>query len=334
TWTVAAPATPGQYEFRLFLNNGYERAATSDVVVVEPPPPPEPSEVTMEIDVASAFPGDPVTLTLSGAPGGATDWLALAEVGSADNAYVLYEYVGAGVTARTWTVNMPSTPGEYEFRLFLDNGYEREATSAAVAVLVPPPDPSEPELAVDTTTAQGGDVVTVTLTNAPGGATDWLALAAVEAPDTTYLQYTYVGAGLDSRTWAVTMPSTPGDYELRLFLDNGYQRAATSVTITVGDPPPDPAGAALAADVTTATPGQSVTVTLTNGLGGSGDWLALAQATTPDSSYLQYTYVGAGVDSRTWTVTMPGAPGDYEFRLFLNDGYEREATSPIVTVAP
>ncbi len=334
TWTVAAPAAPGQYEFRLFLNNGYERAATSDVIVVEPPPPPEPSEVTMAIDVGSAFPGDSVTLTLSGAPGGATDWLALAEVGSADNAYIQYEYVGAGVTARTWTVNMPSTPGEYEFRLFLDNGYEREATSAAVSVLIPPPDPSEPELAVDMTTAQGGDVVTVTLTNAPGGATDWLAFAAVEAPDTTYLQYTYVGAGLNSRTWAVTMPSTPGDYEFRLFLDNGYQRAATSVTITVGDPPPDPAGAALAVDVTTATPGQSVTVTLTNGLGGSGDWLALAQATAPESSYLQYTYVGAGVDSRTWTVTMPGAPGDYEFRLFLNDGYERETTSPIVAVAP
>ena len=81
----------------------------------------------------------------------------------------------------------------------------------------------------------------------------------------------------------MTMPSTPGDYEFRLFLDNGYQRAATSVTITVGDPLPEPAGAALAVDVTTATPGQSVTVTLTNGLGGSGDWLSdgspLIQAT-------------------------------------------------------
>jgi DsbC/DsbD-like thiol-disulfide interchange protein len=331
---VSAPANPGQYEFRLFLNNGYERAATSDVVVVELPPPPEPTDVSMEVDVVSAFPGDSVTLTLGGAPGGATDWLALAEVGSADTGYVQYEYVGAGVMSRTWTVTMPSAPGDYEFRLFLDNGYERAATSATITVLTPPPDPSEPELIVDVTSAQGGDVVMVTLTNAPGGATDWLAFAAVDAPDTTYLEYTYVGGGVDSRTWAVTMPSTPGDYEFRLFLDNGYARAATSATITVGEPPPDPAGVELAVDVTTAMPGQSVTVTLTNGLGGSGDWLAFAAASAPDSSYVQYTYVGAGVDSRTWTVMMPSTPGDYEFRLFLNDGYEREATSPIVAVTP
>ncbi|MFW2403360.1 MAG: S8 family peptidase [Gammaproteobacteria bacterium] len=334
TWTVSAPANPGQYEFRLFLNNGYERAATSDVVVVELPPPPEPTDVSMEVDVVSAFPGDPVTLTLSGAPGGATDWLALAEVGSADTGYVQYEYVGAGVMSRTWSVNMPSTPGDYEFRLFLDNGYERAATSATITVLPPPPDPSEPELSVDVTSAQGGDVVTLTLTNAPGGATDWLAFAAVESPDTTYLEYTYVGGGVTTRTWAVTMPSTPGDYEFRLFLDNGYERAATSVTVSIGSAGPDPDAPELTVDTTAATPGQLVTMTVANGPGGAGDWLALAATGAPDSSYLQYTYIGAGVDSRTWTVSMPIAPGDYEFRLYLNDGYERAATSPIVTVAP
>jgi hypothetical protein len=28
------------------------------------------------------------------------------------------------------------------------------------------------------------------------------------------------------------MPSTPGDYEFRLFLDNGYTQAAVSPTVT------------------------------------------------------------------------------------------------------
>ena len=74
-------------------------------------------------------------------------------------------------------------------------------------------------------------------------------------------------------------------------------------------------------------------MTLANGLGGATDWLALAAVGASDGSYLQWTYVGAGVTTRTWTVTMPTAGGVYEFRLFLNGGYVRAATSPAVTVA-
>jgi hypothetical protein len=37
TWTVAAPNTPGTYEFRLFLNNSYTRAATSPTITVPAP---------------------------------------------------------------------------------------------------------------------------------------------------------------------------------------------------------------------------------------------------------------------------------------------------------
>ena len=50
------------------------------------------------------------------------------------------------------------------------------------------------------------------------------------------------------------------------------------------------------------------------------------------TSYLQWTYVGPGVKTRTWNVTPPGA-GTYQFRLFLNDGYTRSATSPTITVS-
>jgi hypothetical protein len=79
--------------------------------------------------------------------------------------------------------------------------------------------------------------------------------------------------------------------------------------------------------------GASVTVTLTDGVGGTYDWLALASATAPDTSYLQWTYVGTGMTTRTWTVNMPAAAGTYEFRLFLNAVYTRAATSAAVTVS-
>jgi hypothetical protein len=124
------------------------------------------------------------------------------------------------------------------------------------------------------------------------------------------------------------MPTAAGTYEFRLFLNAGYTRAATSppVTVTAALPP------ALSVSAQNVSGGASVTVTLTNGFGGTYDWIALAAAGAADTSYIQWTYVGAGIATRTWTVTMPTTPGTYEFRLFPNGGYVRAATSPGVTV--
>jgi subtilisin family serine protease len=102
------------------------------------------------------------------------------------------------------------------------------ASAAPVQVTSPPP-----ALTVSATTVTAGGQVTVTLTNGPGGAQDWLALAATGAPNTSYLQWTYVGAGVTTRTWTVTI-STAGTYEFRLFLNNGYTCVATSPTVTAG----------------------------------------------------------------------------------------------------
>jgi hypothetical protein len=105
----------------------------------------------------------------------------------------------------------------------------------------------------------------------------------------------------------------------------GGTSSALSVTIT--------GGATLTVSATTIASTGSVTVTLMNGPGGSTDWLGLAAVGAPNTSFVSWTYVGAGVTTRSWTPPTP-APGTYEFRLFLNDGYTRAATSPSVTVSP
>jgi subtilisin family serine protease len=475
--------------------------SSSLTFTVEPP-------ATLTPSVTSVAPGAQLTVTLANGFGGASDWLALASAGAADASYLQWTYVGGGLTSKTWTLTMPTTAGTYEFRLFLNNGFTRAATSppvtvdtsltpapvatslspnsalaggtaftltvngnsfaptsvvkwngsnrsttfvsstqlqaaigaadiagsgtAQVTVVTPPPGggtsvalpftiSGPPVLTVSATNVAAGADVTATLTNGPGGAGDWLALAPTNAPNTSYLQYVYVGGGVTTRTWTVAMPTTGGTYEFRLFLNNGYTPAATSPTITVvsNNPVPSigslsPSTAAVgsaaftlsvngsgfvntstirwngavrpttfvnstllqaaipASDLTTVgtaqiavfspTPGggtsaalpftiasglpgltvsatnvgggANVTVTLVNGAGGASDWLALAATTAPNTSYLQYTYVGAGVTTRTWTVAMPQTGGSYEFRLFLNNGYTRAATSPAVTVAP
>ena len=315
TWTVAMPTTPGTYEFRLFLNNTYVRAATSPPVTVVPNTLP-----TLTVSSASVTAGANVTVTLTNGTGGATDSLAFAAVGAPDGSYVQSVNVGAGVTTRTWTVTAASI-GTYEFRLFVNNA--RVATSPSVTVSTPPPGPA---ITVSTTNAALGAPVTATLTNGPGGSGDWLALAATTAPNSVYVAWTYVGAGVTNRTWTQAMPTTPGTYEFRLFLNNTYARAATSPPVTVaatGSP-------TLTVSATTVAAGSSVTVTLSNGTGSAYDWLAFAPVGAPNTSYLQWVWVGAGVTTKTWTVTVP-TPGTYEFRLFLNNTYVRGATSPTIT---
>jgi subtilisin family serine protease len=323
TWTVTAPTTEGTYEFRLFKQASFVRLATSPTVTVTAPPPP-----TLTVSTTSASPGQPVTVTLTNGLGNTTDWLAFAPTGAPNNSYTYFTYVGAGVTSRTWTVTMPSAPGTYEFRLFKLASFVRIATSPSVLREGAPPPP--PSLSVSATTVNVGDPVTLTLINGTGGASDLLALAATGAPDGVHLQSTLVGAGVTTRTWTVSMPQTPGTYEFRLYA-NGTTRTATSPTVTVQAiaPPADPA---LTVSATSVLGGQAVTVTLTGGRGGPTDWLAFAPTGAANNSYVFFTWVGAGVTTRTWTVTAPATAGTYEFRLFRDNSFIRIATSPTVTV--
>jgi subtilisin family serine protease len=386
--------------------------SSSLTFTIAPPP-------AIAVNATTVQPGASVTATLTNGTGGVTDWLALAPTSAANSSYITYVYVGSGVTTRSWTVTMPTTPGTYEFRYFPNGGFTRTATSptvtvqaggggtpspvisslspssvvagsgaftltvngsgftasstvrwngadrtttfsspakvtasiaaadvasagsASVTVSVPGvgtsapqtflissgSGPGGPSLSVGAASVSAGTPITVTLTNGLGGSGDWLAFALTSASNSSYAQFTYVGAGVTTRTWTVTAPSVAGTYEFRLFPNNGFTRAATSSPITVTAPAPT-----LTVSATTVAPGASVTVTLTNGAGGPWDWLALAATSASNTNYITYTFVGSGVSSRTWTVTMPTTPGTYEFRLFLNNGYARAATSPPVTV--
>jgi subtilisin family serine protease len=319
TWTVTAPSTGGSYEFRLFQNGGFVRLATSPVVTVNGPPPPP----VLTVSPSTVVAGGSVTVTLTNSPGGAQDFLTFAQVGSANNAYVQQTLVGAGVTSRTWTVTAASA-GQFEFRLFQGGGFTRLGTSPTVNVTSSGP----PALTVSASTILAGQSVTVTLANGPGNALDWLAFAPVGAANNSYVQFTYVGGGVTNRTWTVTAPTTPGQYEFRLFQNGGFTRLATSPAVTVQAPPPP----VLTVSTTTAGPGQTVTVTLTNGLGGPTDWLSFAAVGSAENVYVTWTYVGAGVTTRTWTVTMPSTPGAYEFRLYRQASFIRIATSVAVQV--
>jgi hypothetical protein len=141
------------------------------------------------------------------------------------------------------------------------------------------------------------------------------------ARPTTFMSSTQLNASI-----AATDDATPGTAQVTVFSPTpGGGTSAAAAFSTVPQP-------TLTVNATTVAPGTSVTVTLTNGLGGPWDWLALAPTSASDISYITFTLVGGGVTNRTWTVAMPSTPGTYEFRLYPNNSYTRIATSPPVTV--
>jgi len=135
----------------------------------------------------------------------------------------LASFIDTGVPITDWLRGGPTKP--------------RINVGTALGLVAPEPEPLNTTLTPSTNSAAPGDAVTLTVADAPGGTMDWLALANVDAPATTFLAYVYVGAGVTDRTWTVDMPQTSGEYEFRLFANNGYTQLAVSAPITVVEPP-------------------------------------------------------------------------------------------------
>jgi hypothetical protein len=194
-----------------------------------------PATASLTVSPGSGPPGSPLTVTLSNWTEGAIGWLAVAAVGTADTVYWQWIYVqdlpGTNGT-RTWNTMMPAPAGIYEVRLFQGMGFTRLASSA--------PFTSEASaVSVSATTGFLRGPLTVTVTNWGGNPLDWLAVAPVGMPASTFLYWIPLGSlpGTGStRTWATEMPGTPGTFEVRLFSNGGYTQLAVSPPITVSAP--------------------------------------------------------------------------------------------------
>ncbi len=113
------------------------------------------------------------------------------------------------------------------FAAFLIIAAPRASAQPAIAVngVVPP----------EQAAAAAGSTLSVSVSGGPGNATDWVALATAGTADTSYLDWRYLNgatappsSGLTSATLAFTAPVIAGSYELRFFVNNTYQRVATT----------------------------------------------------------------------------------------------------------
>jgi len=207
-------------------------------------------------------------------------------------------------------------------------------------------------ITVSTTSAAPGTSVTVTIGKGPGNRRDWVALAFAADGDRGFVEWKYLSnshavppTGLSTARLTFTMPSQAGTYQFRLFANDGFTRLASSPQVKVGGaataptPPPSAGPPSIRVSTTTAEPGASVSVTVANGPGNPRDWVGLAVASEPDTSFVQWKYLSntrsaapAGVTAATLTFTMPSTGGAYSFRFFADDGFTRLATTPEVRV--
>jgi hypothetical protein len=217
TATFTAPSSLGSYVVRAFLND-------TATVLAESAPFTISSGSTIATDKSSYAPASTITVTYSGLPGNAHDWIALAPANSAYTTYVAWVYTG-GLTSGTATFTAPSGLGSYVVRAFLND------TATLLAESVPFAVSTGSTISTDKATYVSGATVKVTYAGLPGNAHDWIALAPPGSPGTTYVAWVYTG-GLTSGTATFTAPSA-GSYVARAFLNDTATLLAESATFTV-----------------------------------------------------------------------------------------------------
>lgn len=207
------------------------RGVVSTVRVTPAPPPLLVATAARAVMVGDAFTiryhapgesGDHIALLRAGDPPGTTPLMSLVTGESTVDGSVVF---GAGTLA----------PGAYAAALIGAN----DAELARIPFWILAPD-ATPTLTVASPSMAPDAAVTVAWENAPGNRWDWLAVYAADDPDLgNYLAYVYTEATIAGHLAFTTAdfgaPLPPGDYEVRLFRDDGYVLLATA-PFTVTDP--------------------------------------------------------------------------------------------------
>ncbi|HKR79673.1 MAG TPA: hypothetical protein VJR69_08200 [Nitrospira sp.] len=202
----------------------------------------------------------------------------------------------------------------------------------------------QPTISTSSASVPAGASISVTVSNGPGNATDWVGVYPSTAPNTGYVAWKYLNGttsppstGQKSASLTFTMPSTPGTYQFRFLANNGYNLLATSPNVVAGGGSTSNASPTISTSSASVPAGAFISVTVSNGPGSPTDWVGVYASTGSNYEYISWQYLNGsqsapstGKTGGSLTFAMPSTPGTYQFRFLANDGYNLLATSPNV----
>jgi hypothetical protein len=121
--------------------------------------------------------GATVTVTITNGPGNRTNWVGLYATTAPNMTMFDWKYLNGlrtapavGVASATVTFGMPSTSGTDNVRFFANDS----STLLAMSVTITVQSTSLATISVTPLAGLGGDPVTVSISNGPGNARDWI----------------------------------------------------------------------------------------------------------------------------------------------------------------
>ncbi|MFN0247153.1 MAG: hypothetical protein ACKV2T_09595 [Kofleriaceae bacterium] len=308
-WTYAGAATGthsfaglgvGDYVARAFAVDSYELIFESQPFSIVA------SSVTVEPSAATYALTQPITVSWSGTPGNANDWIAIAPDGSELSTVTTYVYTG-GTASGSHQFAGFATGGTFVVRAFLDNTYTLLAQSSSFTVAG---SGGSATVGADSPAYAAGAPVTVSWAGLPGGATDWVAIAPQGSPASTVARWAYTG-GAASGSVVMSAPAGGGAYVARAFPNDSYVVLAESAVFTVG--------LEITTDASTYALNVPIVVSWNNLPGNATDWVAIAPEGSSYDTIIAWVYAPSASGSHQFAGL--GGAGNYVARAFLDNSY-------------
>ncbi|PHS38414.1 MAG: hypothetical protein COA91_07835 [Robiginitomaculum sp.] len=232
------------------------------------------------------------------------DFITITRPDTPARGYTSYAYTNNGNPLK---LTAPINTGSYEVRYVLSRPYKvlartpMEVTQSVASVKGP-----------DTATA--GSAVSIQWSG-PASQSDFITVTAVDAKPSAYLNYFYTKDKTTPQN--LTMPVTPGDYEIRyVFVGPGTDTSGNAHKIIARQPVVIMAAAASLDGPEAAKTGETLSIVWT-GPGGAGDFITITKPDAAQKTYNDYKYASNGSPSK---IRMPLTPGAYELRYVQKGG--------------
>ncbi len=233
TWKTVAPNELGNYEYRLSLDENSGRAILETVPfkVISLPA----KEKDVVLNKTHFLSKEKATLTLKGLSKGQIDNNAWAGVflptdkmdGSSYNGN--QTYIADLRDGKTWPFEMPSEFGDYEIRVFTQNVSaedQEKALFSRISFTVGSNLAKSGDLKINKTAFLMSEDIMVTISGMTKGQIDDGAWTGMYLPEDEFQTepfngfQTYISDFRDGKTWKFKAPTTPGDYQIRVFTKN------------------------------------------------------------------------------------------------------------------